>query len=277
LAVENLNVRVSNIEGKLETVISKCSFCTSVVKKARFPWLVSGKTFRQFSDIVVQTIMCYLTDDDRFLLREVNMLFYNAYYTHAVDDFNVTFNFERAIRMAMKGRVFHSVEVLRVCSGEAPRNALSNITATSFPNLKRIRVVSGVEATIWHKPKAIAKFFHRGLMELEVHLDGAFPKVNLDARFPDLKILKIIFCVTTMFTLPSSHKNLEEINLTNSLLEDTNDISRKRFPMLRIINVVGPQGKIKFPAANVTPIGDSVHEVQICWSPLQTSSPVHKN
>jgi len=206
------------------------------------------------------------------------MSFYNAYYAHAVDDFNVTFNFERAIRMAMKGRVFHSVEVLRVRSGEAPKNALSNITTTSFPNLKRIRVVSGVEATIWYKPKAIAKFFHRGLMELEVHLDGEFPnKVDLDARFPDLKILKIIFCFTTMFTLPLSHKNLEEINLTNSLLEDTKDISRMRFPMLRTINVVVPGGTLNLPAANVTPIGDSVHEIKICWSPLETPSPVHRN
>jgi len=32
LAVENMKVRVSNIEGKLETVISECPFCTSVVK-----------------------------------------------------------------------------------------------------------------------------------------------------------------------------------------------------------------------------------------------------
>jgi len=111
-----------------------------------------------------------------------------------------------------------------------------------------------------------------------VHLDGEFPNnINLDARFPNLKILKIIFLATTVFTLPSSHKNLEEINLTNSLVEDTNDISRKRFPLLRTINVVAPQGKLKLPVAKVIPIEDSVHQVKICWSPLETPSPVRRN
>jgi len=240
LPVENLELRVSEIEVKFKTLTDASRRRTSVAKKVRFPWLVKGKTFSNFSDKLVQTIMCYLTDDDRFLVREVNMSFYNAYYTYAVDDFNVAFDFGRAIRMAMKGRVFYFVVVLRVQPGELPKNALRNITTTSFPNLKCIHVTTGVKATIWYKSKAIAKFFHRGLTEFEVHLDGEFSdSINLGARFPELKKLKIIFRATTLFTLPSSHKNLEEINVVNCNLVD-DDITKKRFPMLRTVNGIVP-------------------------------------
>jgi len=231
-------------------------------------------TFSKFSDKVVQTVMCYLTDDDRFLLREVNKSFYNSYYSQTVADFNVLFNFGRAIRLAIEGRVFQSVEVLRVRSGEVPNNAMRNITTTSFPNLKCIRVGTGVEGTQWYKPKVIAKFFHRGLKELEVHLDGEFPdSVNLGARFPDLKKLKIIFRVTTLFTLPSSHKNLEEIYLTNYRLGDNDDISKKRFPMLQTVKGIAPKIKDQLPSAKTSSVGGSMHEVKVYGGVLETPSP----
>jgi len=231
-------------------------------------------TFSKFSDKVVETVMCYLADDDRFLLREVNKSFYNSYYSQTVDNFNVLFNFGRAIRLAMESRVFQSVEVLRIRSEEVPSNAMSNITTISFPILKCIRVGTGAEGTQWVKPKVIVKFFHRCLKELKVHLDGEFPdSVSIGARFTELKKVKIIFRVSTLFTLPSSHKNLEDIYLTNYRLGDNDDISKMRFPMLQTVNGIARKIKEQLLSAKPSSVGGSMHEVKVYGGVLQTPSP----
>jgi len=81
---------------------------------------------------------------------------------------------------------------------------------------------------------------------VEVNLDGKFPYSNLLAtRFPKLRKLEVAFRSYTSFTMPSSHKYLEEINLENCCLEDYNDITCLKFPKLRKVNNIESKGKWK--------------------------------
>lgn len=107
-------------------------------------------------------------------------------------------------------------------------------------------------------------------MELKVYVDGKFlGSTWLSVRFPKLRKLKVVFRKNTSFTMPSSHKLLEEISLTNCCLEDYDDITKLKFPMLRKVNNMAPRNRQRMPSLRVASMGVLLHDVKSFESKLE--------
>jgi len=267
-SIDGLKARIAKMEDQLKTFGQARHSCMGKGKKL-FPWLGRRETF--INDIVVQKIMECFTDEYQFHIRGLNLSFYNAYFKQNVKNIDSKLNFARAVKLAAHGRVFHSLQILVIGSGEVPSGMLRSITATYFPKLEHIRATNGVDDAMWWPSSAVANLCHTGVKELEVNIDGRFPHANLLAiRFPKLTKLEIIFRSNTSFTMPSSHKYLEEIHLKNCCLEDYDDITSLKFPKLRKVNNMALKGRKRMPSLRVASMGVLLHDQNSFSSELET-------
>jgi hypothetical protein len=88
-------------------------------------------------DIFKQVIQ-YLNDDEIYEIRSVSKLFYCSYFNQLVDlpqSLLSKFNVERAVRLAMMGRIFYNVEYLNV-----DIEIDVTIEQRYFPKLKHLRI-----------------------------------------------------------------------------------------------------------------------------------------
>jgi len=206
----------------------------------QFPWLVRSDLLDSLSDDLLDKVIMYLNDNDRFILRELNISFYKAYYNQFIYNLKTIFNFKRSINLAMRDRVFPSVEVLCVTPNEVSSLALASISIHSFPNLRVFYAscrASSDGNLKWHFSKAFATLRHGGLEKLDVFLSDAPESGNSlieIRRFPSLKKLSITFKYPSIYPLCRCHSSLQIINLTNGNLKNT--INRQNFPALQKVN-----------------------------------------
>jgi len=214
--------------------------------------------------------MEFFTDEEQFHIRGLNLSFYNAYFTQNGNTIDSKLNFPRAVKLAAHGRVFHSLQILIIECGKVPSGMLRSITAAYFPKLEHIRATNGTDNEMWWPSCAVANLCHTEVKELVVNIDGKFPYSNLLAiRFPKLRKLEIIFRSNTSFTMPSSHKYLEEIHLKNCRLEDYDDITSLKFPKLRKVNNMTLKGRKRMPSLRVASMGVLLHDLNSFSSELE--------
>jgi len=204
---------------------------------SHFPWLLRSNLLNLPSEELLNDVMVYLNDDDRFRLRELNFLFYKAYYWQNVSNVNAFFDFKRSINLAMRDRVFSNVKVISILPNEVTSLALASISVHTFPNLRvfnaRCRVLSDGNLK-WHLSGSLASLRHRSIQQLDVCLSDvpASGHCLLElCRFPNLIKLSITFEHPSKYPLCCSHCSLQTINLTNGTLK--NNLDRQNFPALR--------------------------------------------
>jgi len=207
---------------------------------SQFPWLLRSNLLNLPSEELLNDVIVYLNDNDRFRLRELNALFYKAYYYQSVSNMNAIFDFKRSINLAMRDRVFSNVKVISILPEEVTSLALASISVHTFPNLRvfnaRCRVLSDGNLK-WHLSQSLASLRHRLIKQLDVCLSDvpASGHCLLElCRFPSLKKLSITFEHPSKYPISSSHCSLQTINLTNGTLE--NKLDRQNFPALQKVH-----------------------------------------
>jgi len=207
---------------------------------SQFPWLLRSDLLNLLSEELLSNVMVYLNDNDRFRLRELNFLFYKAYYSQSVSNINAIFDFKRSINLSMRDRVFSNVKFISILPNEVTSLALASISVHTFPNLRvfnaRCRVLSDGNLK-WHRSGSLSSLRHRSIQQFDVCLSDvpASGHCLLElCRFPNLKKLSITFEHPSKYPLNCSHCSLQTINLTNGTLE--NKLDRKNFPALRKVH-----------------------------------------
>jgi len=257
---QKLQLACKNLEEKFGDLTERIAHLESEGEKAtkeassQFPWLLRSNLLNLPSELL-NDVMVFLNDNDRFLLRGLNISFYKAYYNQRINYVKTIFNFKRSINLAMRDRVFRNVQVMCLTPNEVSSLALANISIHSFPNLRvfkaRCRVLSDGN-TKWHLSESLAALRHKSIKQLDVFLSDVPASGNCLVqlcRFPRLKILNITFKHHSKYPLSSPHSSLQTINLTNGSLK--NKVKGKDFPALRKVNIYGTSSTSREPLQSI--------------------------
>jgi len=223
-------------------------------EKYRRKSLVSSKRSHKFSwfkkwefepsDEIMKYILNFLNDDDLFRLRETSLIFYEAFYCQEVLPVKGSlytsrpFNATRAIKLALKDRVFTKLQALHTAFNEdrhpeiyttLSSDDLSVINSKYFPKLRSLRLGQTREGVSLRGLPP-----HNGLL----YLTGPSYEQDdymyiTDDKFPKLKRLDLFYNFTAKFTRLSC---LEELGVDCELIA-WKEINRSNFPKLLRLRV----------------------------------------
>jgi len=255
-----LGNRATGLETHLDGYLRRDDSTNSLIEKRGYnlPWLKQKKYFEIFSNLIIGNIIAFLTDDDLFQVRSLNSTFYGAYYAQIVDDVHCRFNFHRAFKLASQEREFPFIQVMRLYPNELRSGRLSFITPETFPILDTFWAIRR-PGFKWHQFEDVVKLSHPGLKYIKLQIDGKHPQLNIILdKLPRLRGAEITVRTHTTFTLPASHPTIEELSVVNCSLTISRNITRDRFPKLKLLyGNMSPNVK-----KLLTSIGVLVREIQ---------------
>jgi len=208
----------------------------------KFCWLTK-KSF-EIPTALLLSIASFLSDETLFRFREVNTLFYGAYYNQRVErdlssrfPWRTTrpFNAIRAMKLALHGRRFPRVRFIKTDHAERTSEIvpsdihLSSLIPLYFPFLDSIYLGqlkrnNSVKYLPGH-PRVEA-------ISTPIYDTKETWYINQE-KFPNLKLLEMqsVTCEATV----RSHYNLERINFFDCKRVRWNDIVKEKFPNLKKI------------------------------------------
>jgi len=196
------------------------------------------------SDAIMKYILEFLNDDDLFRLRETSLIFYDAFYSQEVLRVKGSlstsrpFNATRAIKLALKGRVFTKIQALHTPFNEdrdpevystLSSDDLSVIDPKHFPRLHSLRLGQTREGVSLRGLPP-----HNGILFLTgpSYEQDDYMYIT-DEKFPVLKRLDLFYNFTARFTRLSA---LEELGVDCERIV-WKEINRFNFPKLLRIRV----------------------------------------
>lgn len=184
--------------------------------------------FRSIPDDVQLKLTTYLSDDDLYEFRFLNKIFNRGYYEQrVVSRESREFNYQRAIKLACKGRVFKNVEYFLL---DHKKKFETFPRAHHFPKLKFVDFCSGgiyiVRNPNIRKLRMGSKniSLRNGVMDEKV-----FP--NLEELILNLEELILTEYVHIYFVLGSFRK-LREIEVEGWYQDWWHDITKNKYPLL---------------------------------------------
>jgi len=237
LEVLKLENRTNRLETRCNDFLGTDEKTTSLFEKRgyKLPWLREKKYLDWLSEYEFLSIIEYLNDDDLFQVRSLNQRFYGTYYGQKVEDIHCSFNFHRAFKLASLERAFPFVKCLRLHPKELRGGRISFVNTETFPKLDTFWAVSG-QSPRWHRFEDFRKLSHASLKWIKLEVDGRSAQGNkiLDG-LPRLRRVEITCQSQAVLALPASHLTLEELSVVNCTLDISRDITRERFPELKLL------------------------------------------
>jgi len=186
---------------------------------------------------LLEKIMTYVDEDDRFQMRSLNRMFNSSFYRQTV-----VHNFRRVLRLS-KNRQFPRVANLQINLDCVPGSTLRYITTSKFPRLTSIslnsteqRVTSGV----------LESLNHPGIQELKVDLSHPADVTAIkENNLPELSTLSISIKGFISMMQPNRpfrlnpHTKLREVTIDHLFLDECyfETLNPGYFPQLCLVRL----------------------------------------